>query len=147
MSRVYDKSTWRVQGREGGWPGFLGEEMAFNTYFCHEHNLWQPSTDVYEIEDAFVVRMDLAGIDPKALTIVFDEGVLTVRGERPDRSRGARRAVRQLEICYGPFERKIPVSENVDAQRITAGYDRGFLEVVMPKLAQPSHIRIVVHVG
>ncbi len=51
---------------------------------------WLPQTDIHEEANQFVLHIDLPGVDPKAVEITSDQGVLTIRGQREDR--GARRA-------------------------------------------------------
>ena len=131
---------------ESGWPGFSGQDVGFNPYHPHEHGVWEPCTDVYECDNSYIVRMDLAGIDPESLSIIFERGVLTVRGVRPDTCPHRKTGVRQLEICYGQFQRRLMISESINPEAICAQYERGFLAVSLPKLAQPSYSRIVVHV-
>lgn len=135
-------------GREGDWAGFpANDPMMFKPYCIHERSVWQPCTDIYESDQAFIVKMELAGIDPQSLAIIFEDGLLTVRGERPELSGHRKIAVRQLEIPYGPFERRVEIGTNIDAQSITASWGGGFLELVLPKVNTPSHVRIVVHIG
>jgi HSP20 family molecular chaperone IbpA len=96
---------------------------------------WHPFTDVYEDETQFLVRMELAGIDPESLEIRKDGRCLVVRGTRPDPLRGRPLACHQLEISYGTFERVLclPVDFREEAVRPEYHRSSGFLEITIGK--------------
>lgn len=109
----------------------------------HQH-VWRPFTDVYETEDSLVVRVEVAGMQEDGFEIQLDGRILTIRGIRPDIQE--RRAYYQVEIHFGEFliEVGLPPAYNaevVDAERIEAEYENGFLRVVLPK-ARPRQISI-----
>ncbi len=68
---------------------------------------WQPPLDVYEDEREIVVVVAMPGVPAEAVEVVREPGALLVRGSRPLPLEGSRYAVRQLEIPYGAFERRI----------------------------------------
>lgn len=103
-------------------------------------HLWRPSTDVYETEDKFVVRVEIAGMTESDFSISMDQNILTISGVRPDLS-GERRAFYQLEISYGEFITQVELPNNIDRESVEAEYQDGFLRVILPK-AQPKQIRI-----
>jgi len=104
---------------------------------------WLPPVDILEEENQFVLHVDIPGVDPKAVEITSDQGVLTIRGKRED-SRGTQRAARRVERLAGEFLRRFNLPESVDAQSIRAKAVNGVLEVVIPKLAQVQPHRIAV---
>jgi HSP20 family protein len=71
---------------------------------------WEPPVDVFEDEREVVIVVAMPGVAPERVEITSEPGVLVVRGERPLPFVNARYAVRQLEIPYGYFERRIPLS-------------------------------------
>lgn len=95
---------------------------------------WHPFTDIYEGPDHFLVRMELAGVDPRRLEVVKDGRCLIVRGERPEPPWGDHVACHQLEISYGPFQRVIclPIEFREDRVRVEYGVT-GFLHVFIAK--------------
>jgi HSP20 family protein len=122
--------------------GPLEEEMDFffSNFFGSSYPslyrkelCWRPATDVYEIPDAFVVTLELAQINPKEVTITFQEGVLQIRGIRKAVPTSERRRYHKMEINYGPFEQKIPIPDDVDVDDLSAHYREGFLEIRLPK--------------
>lgn len=94
---------------------------------------WRPATDAYETDDAFVVQMDLAGMDPSRIEVLADDKSLVVRGIRQDSSGPGKKHFHKMEISVGPFTRRVAISVDVDAARATAQYRRGFLYVTFPK--------------
>lgn len=94
----------------------------------HSH-IWRPPTDVFETNAEIIIQTEIAGIDPKKLTILFKEGVLTIKGERyPIKVEGAV-ACKNKEIVSGKFERNIHISHPVDTDSVKASYQDGVLEV------------------
>jgi HSP20 family molecular chaperone IbpA len=69
--------------------------------------LWEPPVDVFEDEHEIVVVVAMPGVAADAVQVLRDADVLVVRGARPMPLSGARHRVRQLEIPYGAFERRI----------------------------------------
>jgi HSP20 family protein len=96
---------------------------------------WKPPTDVYETDDAIVVHMDIAGMQPEDFTVEFAEGVVTITGERAPRGEG-KRHYHSMEVQVGPFERRLRLPAPVDPTSLRATYDHGFLEVRLTKLPQ-----------
>jgi HSP20 family protein len=97
---------------------------------------WVPNTDIYENEDSFVVRLELAGVTREDLHISITDRTLVVRGRRPDPCRTGHCHFRQMEIDYGVFERRFVVPRTVDGRHIKATVANGFLTIELPKLAK-----------
>ena len=98
---------------------------------------WKPPTDVYETEKNFVVILELAQTKVEEVSILFQEGVLIIRGIRKTVSPPERRRYHKMEINYGPFERKIAIPGGVDIENLSAHYREGFLEIRLPKRQVP----------
>jgi len=67
---------------------------------------WEPSVDVYETENEVVILIELAGVKEDEIEVAVDNKIVTIRGDRKDIKRGIRRTYSQMEILWGPFERK-----------------------------------------
>jgi HSP20 family protein len=105
---------------------------------------WLPPVDVHEEDHQFVLHVDLPGVDPKAVEITSDQGVLTVRGKRDEARRESRDGYRRVERITGEFQRRFSLPETADVQNIKAKVANGVLEVTIPKLAQVQPQRITV---
>jgi HSP20 family protein len=102
-------------------------------------HVWRPPTDVYETEDALVIRVEVAGMDEKDFTISLTDRFLSIRGVRQEAPE--RRAYYQLEIFFGEFISEVELPVAVQPDKVTADYKSGFLWLRLPK-EQPLHIRI-----
>jgi HSP20 family protein len=97
---------------------------------------WRPPTDVYETDEAIVVRVEIAGMREADFSISLDERSLQIRGVRPDNPE--RRAYHQMEILFGEFGTEVELPYAVEADKVEAIYRDGFLRIVLPKVA--SHL-------
>jgi HSP20 family protein len=89
------------------------------------------------------VIVELPGVDPATIKVVAADRVLVVAGERR-RPKGSGR-YRQLEIEYGPFQRRIPLDEPVDTSAASARYEQGMLTVTLPIAAEaPTTDRVTI---
>jgi HSP20 family protein len=105
---------------------------------------WLPPVDIHEEANQFVLHVDLPGVDPKAVEITSDQGVLTIRGQREDTRKESREGFRRVERISGEFQRRFSLPESADAQNIKAKVANGVLEVAIPKLAQVQPLKIQV---
>ncbi len=103
----------------------------------HAERGWHPPADLYETDEALVVRVDIAGIEISELSLVLDRKTLTLRGIRREPAAEQRRQYHKMEVPYGPFERvfKLPCTVCNDTPR--AEYKDGFLTVVLKKEGKP----------
>jgi len=94
---------------------------------------FRPNVDCYHTDDphALTVVVELPGVDPDSVTVVAAERALLVQGERV-RPKGDGRVYQQMEIEYGPFQRKVRLAEDVAPERADARHDRGVLTVTLP---------------
>ena len=103
---------------------------------------WTPATEVRTGDDGWKVRMALPGIDPGDVHVDLHGGSLTISGERTHtRENGNGYA---SEIRYGRFERVFTLPAKVDAERVSAHYENGMLELTLPlaETARPRRIAI-----
>jgi HSP20 family protein len=121
-------------------------DRMVHTFFPHEHHtrtrLWRPPTDMYETDEAVVVKIEAAGMDTDDFTISYVNRTLIVRGVRKDTD--DKQSIHRLEILYGEFQIEISLADNYQADQIHADYDRGFLYIVMPKVREEKRIPIRV---
>ena len=99
---------------------------------------WLPPTDLFETQDALVLVMDIAGINPNDVSVRIEGHTLTIQGIRREFEKYPKRNYYLMEIDFGPFERRFHLPWLVNEEQIEAHYSDGFLEVVMPKKAPMS---------
>lgn len=101
--------------------------------------VWSPPTDVYETENNYIVRVEIAGMREEDFAITVENNFLTISGSRPDVPE--RRAYQQMEIRFGKFETVVGMPGPLDLETSSAEYKEGFLTVTLPK-AKPNQINI-----
>jgi len=101
--------------------------------------VWSPPTDVYETENNYVVRVEIAGMREEDFEITVENNFLMVSGSRPDIPE--RRAYQQMEIRFGKFECVVGLPGPLDIDASRAEYVEGFLMVTLPK-AKPNQIDV-----
>jgi len=107
---------------------------------------WTPSVDIYEDEEGVALRFELAGVDPKDVDIRFENGVLTLRGERKLEKEDKRDNYHRVELSYGTFTRSFSLPATIDPEKIKAESKNGVLTVGLPKKpeAKPKSIQVKV---
>jgi HSP20 family protein len=105
---------------------------------------WAPRVDLKEDDKRFVILADIPGIDPAAIEVSMDKGVLTIKGERKQDSEPQGSRYTRQERSYGAFFRRFSLPDSADAEGITASGKHGVLEVVIPKRAETAPRRITI---
>ncbi len=105
---------------------------------------WLPAVDVQETKDAFVLRADLPGVDPKDIDITMENGVLTLRGRRSNETTSEERGYQRVERLSGEFFRRFTLPDVADAESIAAQTSNGVLTVRIAKRAEVQPRRIEV---
>jgi HSP20 family protein len=105
---------------------------------------WAPASDVAETEKAYVVTMELPGVDMKKLDITYEDGGVTVKGEK-EKETTEGECCQCSERFSGPFARTIQVAGDVDRERIEATYKDGILKIVLPKSEEAKPRKIEIH--
>ncbi len=102
---------------------------------------WRPRVDVIDAEKQYVLEVDLPGVDPNSVQVELEKGLLQIKGER-HASHGEEAAYTYRERRAGKFERSFRVPEAVDADGVTAKFDKGVLEIRVPKVERSRRIPI-----
>lgn len=107
---------------------------------------WVPAMDLVESEGEFVLRADLPGVSEKDVKIELQDGVLTIAGERKAEHEERKEGYYRIERSSGSFSRSLTLPEGIDPSAIKASFNRGVLEVHVPKPAakQPHKVEIAV---
>jgi HSP20 family protein len=106
---------------------------------------WAPALDITERKDAYLVTLELPGVGIDDLEITFQDGLLTVQGERHDPHHSSEEKVHRVERRYGPFLRSITLPTHVMADAIEASAHDGVLQILVPKAPEVQAKRIQVH--
>jgi HSP20 family protein len=105
---------------------------------------WAPAVDICERKDAYLVTAELPGVKPGDMEISFEDGLLTIQGERQSASYAAGEKAHRAERRYGAFRRSITLPSHVEADKIEASAQDGVLQVLVPKAEemQAKHIKV-----
>ena len=108
---------------------------------------WTPACDIYEDEDGVSLRFELAGVDPKDVEVRFENGVVTLKGERKLEKEEKQENYHRVELNYGTFTRSFSLPGTVDAEKIRAESKNGVLHVHLPKKpeSKPKSIQVKVN--
>jgi HSP20 family protein len=108
---------------------------------------WIPAVDVWETEDEVVYAFDLPGIPENKISVEYEDGALTVSGERERTQETAEDRYYRFERRYGTFTRTIALPQGVTEDAVNADYRNGVLEVRVRKPEQPKPRRIQIGSG
>ena len=106
-----------------------------------------PAVDVYEDEHNVTLKIEVPGIDEKDIDVRIENNTLTVHGERKIEKEEKEENYRRVERQYGSFTRTFNLPPTVDAEKVQADYDKGVLNITLPKKAEAKPKQIKVNVG
>ena len=108
---------------------------------------FSPAVDVYEDEQNIALKIEIPGVDEKDLDIRVENNTLTVHGERKFDKEEKEENYRRVERQYGSFTRSFTLPTTVDAEKVSANYDKGVLKITLSKKAEAKPKQIKVNVG
>jgi HSP20 family protein len=108
---------------------------------------WIPAMDLVETEEHYVLTADLPGLSQEEISLEFDGDVLTLSGERKSEHTERKEGFYRLERATGSFSRSLTLPEGVDPDAVTATFDKGVLEVRIPKPEQRKPKKVSIQVG
>jgi HSP20 family protein len=138
--------------------GTIQNEMnrLFNTFFespaPHGNGQqtlrrWIPAMDLLETNEDFVLRADLPGLSEGDVNIELEDNVLTVSGERKSEHEESKEGYYRVERASGSFSRSLTLPDGVDPDSVKASFDRGVLEVRIPKPEAKKPRKVSISVG
>ena len=110
---------------------------------------WQPSCDVAEDQDHYLLSLEMAGIPKDQIKIEVLDHQLSVSGERKYEDKKKTNSVMYSERHYGKFQRSFSLPVGLETDKIEANYDDGVLRILIPKVesAKPRQIKIGTGAG
>ena len=108
---------------------------------------WTPALDVYEEKDNFVVKAELPGMKKEEIEVSFQDGSLSISGERQSETKHDDAEVYRAERFFGRFQRTVTLPASVATDKVKASYKDGVLTVTLPKTedARPKQIDVAVN--
>jgi HSP20 family protein len=127
----------------GHWFGQFGQQPGAGP----ASQAWAPAVDITERQDAYLVAAELPGVGAEDVEITFQDGLLTIQGERHLAPDTAGEKVHRAERRYGAFRRSITLPSHVRADKIEASAQDGVLLILVPKAEEVHAKRIKVRPG
>jgi HSP20 family protein len=132
---------------EPGWEPFLSlrreidklfDDMTWRPSRLFEMRPWTrvptlPAADIVEKDGDFVMTLDVPGMDEKDIEVKLSDNAVTIRGEKTEEKQEEKEDYRLSERRHGSFVRTFSLPDSVDADKISAAYDKGVLKLVLPK--------------
>jgi HSP20 family protein len=95
--------------------------------------LWLPAADVYQTDDGWIVKVELAGVAAEDVEIEVQGNQLYIAGCRKDRSCVAGVSYHQMEITYSRFEKSLSFPASIDGVELDHMFENGLLIVRLKK--------------
>lgn len=142
--------------RSGFWPGAERFPREFSHAFGRLFDVqdgdqsdvvtseWAPRVDIREEDKRFVIEADIPGVDPKAIEINMDKGVLSIRGERKSEHAADDGRYTRVERAHGVFHRRFALPDSANPDGIRATGRHGVLEIEIPKRPETTPRKIEI---
>jgi len=108
---------------------------------------WTPALDVYEEKDSFVVKSELPGMKKEDIEVSFQDGSLSISGERKSESKHEDTDVYRAERYFGRFQRSVSLPATINPDKVKAAYKDGVLTITLPKTDEAKPKRIDVSIN
>lgn len=105
---------------------------------------WMPPVDIYESDDALVVKAELPGFSKEDITVELKNNTLMLRGERKREAEMKEGNYHRMERTCGVFQRSFVLPTTVDQQKVKATYKDGVLELSLPKVEAAKSRRVAI---
>lgn len=112
-------------------PGFfrLGRpQLGTGEYFD-----WSPATDISETDEEYLIRAELPAVKKEDVKVTYENGVLTLSGERRQKEEHKDEKFHRVESYYGNFSRTFALPDVIDEDAIKAESKDGVLTIHVPK--------------
>jgi HSP20 family protein len=118
--------------------GGTGEEAGWGV------RTWTPPVDIYETDDALILKAELPGVSKDDVSIEIHQNTLILRGQRKHEAEVKEENYHRVERAYGSFQRSFMLPTLVDQEHVQATYHDGVLELRLPKseAAKPKRVAI-----
>jgi HSP20 family protein len=125
------------------WEPFREVEDMFRQYspffsramrrFEGDESKWRPLADISETDTEYLIKAELPEVKKEDVKVTFEQGLLTISGERRQEKKQKEENEIRVESFYGSFSRSFSLPDNVDAKGIRAESKDGVLKVRIPK--------------
>ena len=110
------------------WPGYF-----WHRPLIEEHGYFAPLA-VFDRDGETVVRLEVPGVEIEDIDISVSDEMLAIQEEKQHEKEIKEESYYCSERSYGGFRRTLPIPKDIQASKISATYDSGVLEMVLPKV-------------
>ncbi len=127
-------------------------DQFFGRYKLHEIEPWKgitlrsPVIDMEETDKNIIVKAEMPGLEPKDFHISITGNTLTIKSENKEEKEEKKKNYHIIERRYDSFYRSIPLPCDVESEKVEANYDKGILEITLPKCKPTESKKITVNV-
>jgi HSP20 family protein len=107
---------------------------------------WSPRVDLAETKDNFIIKAELPGLDQKDVNVNISGNVLSIKGEKKKEEEDKDEHHHHIERYYGSFQRSFQLPANVQTDKIEATFDKGVLQITLPKTEEAKKKEIEIKV-
>jgi len=107
---------------------------------------WRPAVDIFDTDNAIVIKAELPGIKKDNVSIDVKGNVLTIKGERSFDKEIKEENYYRKERSFGKFQRSFTLPEAVNPEAIKANFKNGVLEIEVPKPEEKKPKQISINV-
>ena len=140
MTRMLVPFDWDFTPAERVFDRLFGWDVPLTTAY----EGWVPAADIAETDKAYMITMELPGVDKSKVEITYEDGHLTVKGEK-EKEAAEGESCHCSERFSGSFSRTFHIDGSVERDKIEANYKDGVLKLVLPKSEESVPKRIEVH--
>lgn len=119
------------------------EKSLYNQSKNEGVSAFVPVVNTREGEFAYHIDVDLPGVSKDNIKVDIHKGVLTVSGERKTKNEIKEEEYYKVETSFGKFARSFNLPDNADIENVEAMSDNGVLEIIIPKLSEEKHKKII----
>lgn len=125
----------------------LFDEMLLPTWRDSDKFSFAPAAELSETDEAIDLKLEIPGVDAKALEVKVTKDAVSISGERSEESKTADNGKTRSEFRYGKFQRIIALPAKVQNDRITAEYKDGILRLTLPKAEEEKNKVVKVNLS
>lgn len=121
----------------------FGDETRETSLF---KGTWSPAVDIAEDDNNFYLHIELPGMKREDVKVRYEEGLLTITGEKKSEKEEKKVNFHRVERSYGKFERSFRVPTRILNEKIDASFQNGVLTVTLPKSEEtkPKEIEVKI---
>jgi HSP20 family protein len=147
MSLVRWNPAKELQDMQKRFDAFFGQEFPLSSHEQMARTEWSPAVDIAETPEGYAIHAEIPGVKKEDVRLTLKDGVLNLSGERHFEREEKNKKFHRVERSYGRFERSFTLPLAVDDNKISAAYNNGVLDVMVPKSSTTKITEKEIRIG